>query len=78
MTYYREVSFESLRISSAILLENDVVIRFDALKELAYGSDGKVYYPVCRIIPGDSPVTEDLETLGWSCEITGEVILPAV
>lgn len=74
MKYYREKSYYPEIMHMEIELENGVSLVFDCHTEKATGSDGKIYYPVCRVID-DGSAGGDLETLGWSCEVDGEVIL---
>lgn len=73
----KECSYETVNIELKIRLENGVILYVDSSKRYAEGSDGKRYCPVCRNIRGLSPQSDNLEVLGWSPEISGEMILEA-
>lgn len=69
---WKELSQEPVHFCIRMRLENGVTLLYDDRRGLAEGSDGKTYYAVCRKIPGPEG---DIEILGWSAEISSEVVL---
>ncbi len=67
--YWRESSLEAVHFCQRLRLENGVTLLYDDQRGLAEGSDGRIYYAVCRELPGPE---EDMEILGWSAEIDEE------
>lgn len=68
----QEAFSEPIHFCRRIVLVNGVTLLYDDRRGLAEGSDGKTYYAVCKQLPG---VDESVELLGWSAEITQEVVL---
>lgn len=68
MNFLKEIKFEETKVLYSAILENGVHI--DVYGDYAIGDDGKKYYHV-----GFEDETGVLETIGWSCEVDGTVIL---
>lgn len=69
---WKAVSDEPVRFCLRICLDNGVTLLYDDLRGLAEGSDGRIYYAVCQETPGPD---EKVKILGWSAEISSEIIL---
>lgn len=68
MNFLKEIKFEETKVLYSAELENGVHI--DIYGDYALGSDGKTYYHV-----GFEDEEGVLQTVGWSCDIDGTVIL---
>ena len=70
--YIKARCIEPIHLCLKIQLNNGVTLLFDDRNGTAKGSDGHTYHPVCRELPGPEG---DVEVLGWSSEVDGEVVL---
>lgn len=67
-----EISSEPVHFCCRIQLVSGITLLYDDQRGLAEGSDGRLYYAVCRELPGTDG---DIEVIGWSAEAEGEIIL---
>lgn len=68
--YYAVAASRSISIQAEFTLENGVRLYFEDEEGRCYGSDGRIYYPVC-VEEADA-----LRVVGWSCEVDEECVLP--
>ena len=66
-----EMASEPVHFCRRILLQNSVTLLFDDRRGLAEGSDGRIYYAVCREYQDEG---DSLEIVGWSAEVTAELV----
>lgn len=71
--YWKESASEPVHFCQKIRLENGVTLLYDDLRGFAESADGQIYHAVCQELQG--PDGDDLEILGWSMDVEGEVIL---